>query len=358
MPRPARILVAFAGLAFILFVFLVPGSPFSLRYPRNDHFQHTNDIDRTRFNADKWFFEAELPIERYPPPKYDVDRLKAYASHNYKGPGHPTFATYFASRDGTLQDPYFLATQQMTYRLLWDPRSRSIYPFTVFVAPFIPQQQRDILAAAGATVREMPLVPFKPKASGGLIAGRLRDMFSKLYMWNMVEFSKIVYLDSDAFPLINVDDIFDQAPEQKCRKELLPLEDKSDTICDYIFSAAMEHEDSINAGVMVLKPDVDMYNRLIRESHNTSNFESGMMEQAFLSYAFSKNGPFPTGVLAPPWNAMEDFPERGIDVYILHSKLWALWWETSWCSNFFNETWRDMLSLYQSPHFEQLRAQG
>lgn len=32
------------------------------------------------------------------------------------------------------------------------------YPFTIFVAPFIPQEQRDLLAAAGALVRELPTV--------------------------------------------------------------------------------------------------------------------------------------------------------------------------------------------------------
>lgn len=117
------------------------------------------DIDPS-FSGDKWYFQDDV---QFPPPKLDVRTLKRYAPHNYKGPGHATFATYLATRNGSIHDPYFCAAQQQVYRLLWDPKIRSTeHPVTVFVAPFVDETQRDILEAAGALVREIDLVPWHP----------------------------------------------------------------------------------------------------------------------------------------------------------------------------------------------------
>lgn len=77
------------------------------------------------------------------------------------------------------------------------------HTMTVFVALIISEEQRGYFRAAGAVAKETALRSFVPKQSGP--AGPPNDMFSKLEMWRQTEFSKITYLDSDAFPLVNVD---------------------------------------------------------------------------------------------------------------------------------------------------------
>jgi alpha-N-acetylglucosamine transferase len=37
-------------------------------------------------------------------------------------------------------------------------------------------------------------------------------------MWTETDFERILFLDADALPLANIDDMFDQAPEQRCAK--------------------------------------------------------------------------------------------------------------------------------------------
>lgn len=296
-----------------------------------------------------YWFLADLPN---PPPQFDIAKLRTFSPHNYRGPGHDTFATYFASRNSSLQDPYFIAAQEIVFRLLWDPKSRSKeHPVTVFVAPFISDEQRGYFAAAGAVVRELDLIPFQPS---GTAPGRLMDVFSKLEMWNQTEFKRIVYLDSDALPLKNIDSLL-KGPEQTCKRKLLPeIDRETPEICNYVFRGWRENEHSINAGVLVLKPSEAMYSRLIRECHNATNFENSMMEQALLNYAFRPSGPFPPATFGEEYNASPSYKESKVN--IVHTKLWAMVFnEPHWAANLFNDTWTDLLGYYESEDFPRMR---
>ncbi|KAF2163271.1 glycosyltransferase family 8 protein [Zasmidium cellare ATCC 36951] len=299
------------------------------------------------FNEMKFSFQDDL---KFANPDWDVHHLKKYKPHNYEGAGRPTIATYLSTRNGTLHDPYFQAAQQLVYRVLWDPRSRSKkYPLTVFVAPFIEQEKRDILTAAGAIVKELELVDWQPTVD---IWGRWKDLFSKLNIWGETEFSRVLFLDLDAFPVQNIDDIFDLAERQKCRKELLPVEDEARVgeLCDYVF-AGTEISDSkeINVGVMVLEPNKAMQQRLLREAKHTENFDNGMAEQAFLNYVFGQNSAFPTQLLDREWNGF--FPQEEEEGYlkIIHEKLWSM--NDHWAQNYFSDTWREMLLMYEGKEF-------
>jgi len=316
--------------------------------------------NETGYDFDKWFYQFD--IEEIEHPKYDVEKLKHFAPHNYKGPGHPAFATFFATRSPSIFDPYFMSTVQNVYRLLWDPRSRSNqYPMIVFVAPFVTQEQRDIFAAGGAIVRELDLVPFHPEHhEDGGVAGRLMDMFSKLEMWKQTDFSLINYMDSDAFALENIDRIFDLAPEQRCKAELLAPEDQANEnkMCDYVFAGHVERPGMVNAGVIVLKPNLVMHDMLIRESHNATNFDQGMMEQSFLNYIFRPNGPFPPTGIDGAWNGFPDRPEKGEDLYIVHAKLWVpMVGPDHWHYSAWRDTWADMKELYETEDFVRLRQE-
>ncbi|ROV98132.1 hypothetical protein VPNG_08585 [Cytospora leucostoma] len=282
------------------------------------------------FNEAKYEFQQDLLL--YTQPVFDVAKLRQYKPHNDHGPGQPAFATYLSTRDNSVHDPYFLSAMQLVYRVLWDPRSRSQrHPAVVFVAPFIPQEQRDLLRAAGAAVRELDLL----------------------------DFSRIAFLDLDAFPVRNLDEIFSEsvAPRQRCDAELLAPEDRAHEreICDYVF-AGHSYGDGINVGVMVLEPNRYMHQRLLRESQDTSKFDNRMAEQAFLNYAFGQDGPFPTRLIGREWNGF--FPqadEEGL-LRVVHEKLWVPAQLPDWTKDIFRTGWFEMLTLYQSAQFEAMRA--
>lgn len=322
----------------------------------------TTGKDDSAFNELKFAFQDDL-VE-YRQPKIDVAGLKKHAPHNDHGPGQFAYSTYLSTRNNSIHDPYFLSAQQLVYRLLWDPKSRSAFhPVVVFVAPFIPQEQRDILAAQGAIVRELGLVPWDPPPNedGSIFPfARWKDLFSKLNIWGQTEFSRIVFLDLDAFPVQNVDAIFTDAvsPRQRCKPELLPPEDKPHeaAICDYVFSGSGLW-DGINVGVMVLEPNKAMHERLLRESQDTSKFDNKMAEQAFLNYAFGSTGPFPPTKIGREWNGY--YPQEGEKGFlrIVHEKLWIFGNNTEWTTNIFRDGWDEILELYESPQFEALRKQ-
>lgn len=322
----------------------------------------TESIDDAKvaelFKGEKWFYEYDN--ELYPPPSFDVQALSKYAPHNYKGKGQPTLATFFATRNGSLEDPYFLGAQQQLYRVLWDERSKSRYPMTVFVAPFVHETQRAILRAAGANVRELPLIEWLP--SYNLTASvRWRDQFSKLNFWAESEFSKIMYMDVDAFPLDNVDSLLGKvAREQDCKPNLLEEEDKVDVkeMCKYTFAATLDQHGYLNAGVFVMTPNKAMHSHLLRGMRrDRDKYDNNMIEQGFLYHVFRSDGPFPMQQIDRSWNAIETGSEDEGHVHILHEKLWIWYFHPEhWATNYFNDTWMDMLDLYDSDAFVKLRA--
>jgi len=314
------------------------------------------------YMPDKVFFEYEVP---YVMPSYDLEKLVTLAPHNYRGPGHKTFATFFLSRNESLHDPYYIATHQVVYRLLWNEESKSHrHPVVVFVAPFVTQEQRMHFRAAGAIVREVAQLPFVPNAATtNQVAHRLRDVFSKLEMWNQTDFTRIAYLDSDAFPLVNVDALLgtEISPDQKCKPELLKDEDRammSENICDYVFTGIRDGVlPMMNAGVMVLRPNEAMHNVLVREYHHQENFNNGFVEQALLAYVFREDGPFPPNFISDAWNGDPQVKDDGRELYILHAKLWAWLFPDHWALPIFGDTWKSLKAYYESEEFMKMREQ-
>lgn len=335
----------------------------SLATTSTDAAASDDDGDDSAFNEVKFAFQDDLTGYRMP--KLDVAKLKQYSPHNDHGTGQFAFATYLSTRNNSLHDPYFLSAQQLVYRLLWDPKSRSAWhPVVVFVAPFIPKEQRDLLLAQGAIVRELELVPWDPPANedGSIFPfARWKDLFSKLNIWAQTDLARVVFLDLDAFPVQNLDGIFgeDVAPRQKCRADLLPPADQAHAaeICDYVWAGHVAFGTEMNVGVVVLEPNKYMHARLLRESQDTTKFDNKMAEQAFLNYAFGPEGPFPPTALGREWNGYYPQEEEKDLLKVVHEKLWIFGDNTEWTKNIFRNGWQELLELYESPKFEFLRMQ-
>ncbi|GIZ46227.1 hypothetical protein CKM354_000936100 [Cercospora kikuchii] len=316
---------------------------------------------KTEFNEVKYAFQYDL--DQFQMPKYNARDLRRYMPVNWQGPGRHGYCTYYSTRNATLHDPYFLAALQLTYRLLWDSKSKSEkYPLVVFVAPFTPDEHRHILEAAGAIVRELDLIEYHPDKA---TFARWRDLFSKINMWGQTDFELLAFLDLDAFPVQNIDGIFHIADRQACKPELLPKEDKlhQKEICDYVFSGTSVGGGykEVNVGVVVFNPNEAMRNRLLRESLHTDKWDNFMAEQAFLSYAFSSDGPFPASEVDRTWNGFfpqdDEGPKTG-KLKIIHEKLWAQNDHLKWAKKFWDDEWKAMLKLYNSKKFVETRQKA
>lgn len=295
-------------------------------------------------------------------PRTDLKLFKDYPAHNYVGKGNEsTFAVYFCTRNSSMEDPYFAATLQLVWRMLWSDNSRSLkHPFTVFVAPFIAQEQRDMLAGAGALVRELDLLGWAPEVT---VDARRRDAFSKINLWAQKDFAQIAALDSDAFPIRNIDSIFDEATPRICDLNKLATEDlaHSQKICDYTFAAVPVTSkkgalSTVNVGVMVLQPNEYMHQRLLRGYNHTESYDNRLAEQAFMNWAFAANGPFPVSFLPREYNGYFPQKQEMDTLKVIHEKLWVPDGMSKWTRDMWSQSWNEMIGFFDGRDFQLARG--
>ena len=284
------------------------------------------------------------------------------APRNYKGPGHETFATFFMSIDSTFHDPYFQSVHEIIYQLLWNTTTKSNkYPVTVFVVPGVNPAQIASFEAGGAIVRQVEEVPWNP-SFGNKLALRLKGIFAKLEMWRQTDFTRIAYFDGDAIPIAIVDALLETSliSDSKCKAELLAEQDrpKSWDVCQYLFAGVRDEMlHTINAGMFVLAPNQAMHGMLIRESHNNSNFDNGLAEQALLTYVFREDGPFPPTFLSEAYNGSPSVYLEGRPLYVVHGKAWVhLYGENPWDGHMWFALWDKLAAFYATSEFVQMRA--
>jgi hypothetical protein len=125
---------------------LVPEAPPSAQ-------DHDNTVPPS---APEYAFQNDLDLEL---PTTVLNRFSTHAPVNYAagGPKSYAYATFMATRNPSIKDPYFLAIQSLIHRVLWSTHTRTQrnYPFIVFVADFVTREQRALLSGAGALVREL-----------------------------------------------------------------------------------------------------------------------------------------------------------------------------------------------------------
>jgi inositol 3-alpha-galactosyltransferase len=299
--------------------------------------------------------ELELPTSRF-------QEHSTQKPHNYNpdGPRGYAYATFLATRNPSLKDPYFLAIHSLIYRLLWSSRARSEkHPFVVFVAEHVTDEQRALLTGAGALVRELAPLEWKCDVPG--VQDRWKDLFAKLNMWKETEFERILFLDADAFPLSNMDEMFDLAPRQECIPEKMHLDDflPDGPVCEpYVFAGVPQDLDAmhpnINVGSMVFTPSSRMHARLLQNYVKTDKYDCLMAEQAFLNWQFDPQGAFPGTKLERQWGGFFPSEEDGDGrLKVVHEKLWVA--KDGWMKGEWEQGWKQMIEFYESENFANAR---
>lgn len=271
----------------------------------------------------------------------------------------------------TRNSPYFAATQQIIWRLLWSPYA-SKHPVVVFVCPFIEEIYRKTFAGQGAIVHELALYDLVGEETS--VPERLQDQFAKLNMWNMTQYSSIAYLDSDAFPLANIDQVFDVVKTQK-RAPGIATDDFPE-IESYafagVFTETTTSDSGIAGGFLVFSPDTVQHERLLENAKRVNEYEMSSMDQAFLNsgLGFGRSSPFPAQELPLYYNCdaslypqIESGAIDPVEVKVLHEKLWL---KTDLQTFSSLEIWADLWSVdwmslsrfYDDPLFPKMRRLG
>lgn len=92
---------------------------------------------------------------------------------------------------------------------------------------------------------------------------RFWGVYTKLKIFNMTNYKKVVYLDADTIVLKNIDDLF------QCSK----------------FCGNLKHSERMNSGVMVVEPSAKVFNDMISKVTTLPSYTGG--DQGFLNSYFS-----------------------------------------------------------------------
>ncbi|CAK7340482.1 unnamed protein product [Dovyalis caffra] len=88
-------------------------------------------------------------------------------------------------------------------------KAQSKYPLLVAILPDVPEEHRRILVSQGCIVREIePVHPPENRDTHFAMAYYVIN-YSKLRIWEFVEYSKLIYLDGDIQVFDNIDHLFD-----------------------------------------------------------------------------------------------------------------------------------------------------
>ncbi|KAE9616096.1 putative glucuronosyltransferase [Lupinus albus] len=129
----------------------------------------------------------------------------------------------------------------------------------VLVSDGVSHFANNLLQADGWIVEKISLLAnpnrVRPK--------RFWGVYTKLKIFNMTNYKKVVYLDADTIVVKNIDDLF------KCGK----------------FCANLKHSERLNSGVMVVQPSETIFNDMMSKVTTLNSYTGG--DQGFLNSYYS-----------------------------------------------------------------------
>jgi len=136
----------------------------------------------------------------------------------------------------------------------------------VMVTASVPEATRQLLSKVWDEVLSISELNSNDTASLALLQRpELGVTFTKLHVWKLTEYKKVVFLDSDTMPLCNIDDLFLYNELSACPDAGWP--------------------DCFNTGLFVLTPDVETYDGLVKMAADEGTFDGG--DQGLLNSYFS-----------------------------------------------------------------------
>ncbi|KAL4305515.1 hypothetical protein S245_054920 [Arachis hypogaea] len=200
-------------------------------------------------------------------------------------------------------------------------KTKTIYPLVVAVLPDVPQEHRNILKFQGCIVREIEPV-YPPENQTQFAMAYYVINYSKLRIWEFVEYKKMIYLDGDIQVFANIDHLFD-LPDNYFYAVMDCFCEKSwSKTSQYKIGYCQQCPDRVqwkselgpkpplyfNAGMFVYEPNLSTYYDLLKTCQQTE--PTSFAEQDFLNMYFKeKYKPIPNVynlVLAMLWRHPEN----------------------------------------------------
>lgn len=176
---------------------------------------------------------------------------------------------------------YFLGTILAGYTL---KKTKPKHDVVLMVTNDVPEKQINILRTYFNKIITVNYIDTHPD---NFVKDdtRFTKVFTKLNLFNLTEYDKVLMLDVDIFIVHNVDHLFElPTPAAHFRNKKLDHASKIDS--DLITLKDNRIYGGVNAGTMLLKPDTNEFNEIIEEIKNPLKFKLLGPEQDYLSYRY------------------------------------------------------------------------
>jgi len=204
-----------------------------------------------------------------------------------------------------LTQPDYLIGVETLHKSL--KKARSTYPLMVMVTENITAASRQALESAGCLLREVQPIHPDNQLQANYANARFSEVWTKLAIWGLSEFDRIVFLDADMLVLQNMDELFTlplatgtiaACHACRCNPNKIASYPKSWTPenCFYSYSQGvdhMEHQDEVdnylNGGLLVLEPDAAVFEDMRHQLATLDGLSRYLFaEQDFLNDYFNQ----------------------------------------------------------------------
>ena len=241
----------------------------------------------------------------------DVRNKPTETSSSASSADKKAYAIFLAGNDSL----YFRATRTLLFQLLHDPDTRdpNNRPVVIMTSSTVPQETRKQLAREGATIAPVEAV----KGIKGVGEdNRWRELYTKLRVWEMEEYERVLVLDSDQLLVKPIHGIWDD-PNAINNSGLAAVSD-----CVVGHDSPPENTDYLNGGLIMVTPSKARFQELI--ATNSSLFDTNYMEQGLLNWVYRRDGPMPWAALDHKWTtnwpSLKDITVG--KVHAVHDKFW------------------------------------
>ncbi|KAF2133466.1 glycosyltransferase family 8 protein, partial [Dothidotthia symphoricarpi CBS 119687] len=249
--------------------------------------------------------------------------------------------------DDLEKDNYFVAVRILIWQLVHNPQTRTKHDVVVMVTPTVSQSRRDRLAKDGAIIYP---VEFLRTGKDDWIQPeqhRWDDVMTKMRVWQMTQYSRILMLDGDTMLRSSLDGVFDDpgaqilATKQPHAVNYTALPDEAPLPPTYLLASLTEVWDSthafppkdgtglkqigyMNAGFFLLAPSLPAYEYYLSLINIPHSFDPRYPEQNLMNYAHTWTGPMPWRQIDYSWNIRcpteNDFAHGLVS---MHEKWWT-----------------------------------
>jgi lipopolysaccharide biosynthesis glycosyltransferase len=168
-------------------------------------------------------------------------------------------------------------------------KTKTDFDRVIMVTPDVNSEYRELLSKVYTHIIDTDYVEINPNI---LLKEqtRFRDVFTKLQALSLTEYDKILLLDLDMIVCRNIDHLFKLQPPAACLKRFdYPYGKKipSVMICKTNPDGKKELTGSINAGLMLLKPDLKEWESIQSDiKYNNNLYKFRYPEQDYLSLRY------------------------------------------------------------------------